>query len=147
MGAKGHRGRLLGAALCEFLAHALRPSPHRHDLDPPRAHLPQRELPFDACVVELPQGSVDGGGGRRVPELVGDDEPPVPVVARVWLGVAGGEQDRGLDITAQVVDAQVELGSVQSLGSESTICWNVSASAIAKSLSLAWPSRAWTSGQ
>jgi hypothetical protein len=43
-----------------------------------------------------------------VAEAVGDEQPPVPVVARVGLGVARDEQRRRVDV-ALLFDPQVEL--------------------------------------
>ena len=97
------------AALGEFLADAFWTPPHRDDLHPPLTHLPERQLTFDTGVVELFERAVDRGGGRGVAEPVGAEQPPVPVLPRVGLGVAGRKQDGGFDVAAEVVDPKVEL--------------------------------------
>ena len=60
-------------------------------LDAARAHLAEDELAVDAGVVEQLQRAVHGGRRRGVAEAVGDEQPPVPVVLRVRLRVAGHE--------------------------------------------------------
>jgi hypothetical protein len=67
------------------------------------------ELAADARVVEQLQGAVHRGHRRGVPEVVGHQQPPVPIVARVGLRVAGDEVERGVDVARLVVDAQVQL--------------------------------------
>ena len=104
--------------------------PHIWDgLDAAGAQLAQRELAPDARVVEQVQRAVHGLRRGGVAEPVGDEQAPVPVVPRVGLRVDGEQEHRGIDVAA-LVDAQVELHAVQSDGSESRICWKVSASAM-----------------
>jgi hypothetical protein len=103
------RAALLDAPLRELAAHALRAAPHGHDLNTALAHLAYDELAVDPGAIELKQHAVDRLRRSRVPELVRAVDPPVPVAARVALGVALGEHHGGLYIAALVRDAQVEL--------------------------------------
>src|SRR6185369_6463277 len=83
--------RLLRADALELLAHGLGPAPHLHDLDAAAARLAHPQLALQAGVVEQLQRAVDGRGGRRVAEAVRDEDPPVPVVLGVRLGVDRAE--------------------------------------------------------
>ena len=60
-------------------------------------------------VVEQLERAVHRGHRRGVAEAVRHQQPPVPVVARVGLRVAGDEVQRGVDVARLVVDAQVQL--------------------------------------
>ena len=75
----------------------------------PGADLADCHLAGDLSLVEQLQRRVHGRHRRGVAEAVRDDHAPVPVVAGVWLRVAGDEQDRGVDVAAFVEDPQVEL--------------------------------------
>jgi tRNA-modifying protein YgfZ len=99
----------LRPALGELLADAFWTPPHWDDLNPPLPYLAQGELTLDAGLVELPQDAGDRGSGGSVPEPVGHNQAPMPVLPRIGLRVAGREQHGRFDITAQVVNAQVEL--------------------------------------
>jgi len=72
------------------------------------AHLPHRHLAGDPGVVEQHEAAVHGGGGGGMAEAMGDQEPPVPIGARVGLRVAGHEVDGRVDVAPTVVDPQVE---------------------------------------
>jgi tRNA-modifying protein YgfZ len=100
---------LLPAAPGELPAGALRPAPHRDDLDAALPDLAQGQLPLDPRLVELPQDTVNGGCRGGVPEFVGAHETPVPVVARIGLGVALRENHGGVHVPFLVADAQIEL--------------------------------------
>lgn len=71
--------------------------------------LAQRELTLDAGFVEEAQGTVSRGHRGSVPEIMGDQQVPVPVVVRVGLGVTRREVDRRVDIARLVLDAKIEL--------------------------------------
>ena len=103
------RHRLLRAAALELVADRLRPAPHLLDLDAPGAQLAQRELALDAGLVEELQRAVDRRRRSGVAEAVGDEQPPVPVVLGVGLGVGRDEVRRRVDVAALVGDPQVEL--------------------------------------
>ena len=92
-------------------------------------------------LVEQPERPVHGRRGGGVAELVGDEDPPVPVVVRVGLRVDLHEQRRRVDV-AGLLTRRSSSRSVQSDGSESTISWKVSASGMIAARSAAWPTAA-----
>src|SRR3954453_2973900 len=105
--------RAIGPLLAEEppagLAERLRAAPLRlggRATDPRLAH---GDLAGDPRFVEDLQRRVRGGRGGGVPEAVGDDDPEVPVVLRVRLGVAGDHVDRRVDVARLVEDADVDL--------------------------------------
>ena len=99
---------LLRADAAELLPHRLAAAPHLHGLDAPGAQLAQHQLAGDPGVVEQLERAVRRRRRGGVPELVGDEDAPVPVVVRVRLGVDLHDERRGVDV-AGLVHAQVEL--------------------------------------
>src|SRR5215204_2917574 len=99
---------LLRADAAELLPHRLGAAPHLGRLDAAGAPLAQDELALDAGVVEQLQRAVHGWRRGGVPELVGDEDLPVPVVVRVRERVAGHDERRRVHV-AILLDAQVEL--------------------------------------
>src|SRR5271168_535242 len=89
--------RLLRAQATEVFAHRLRAAPPLRDLGPSLAQLAQDQLALDPGVVEQAERSVDGRRRGGVAEAVRDEQPPVPVVVRVGLRVAGRQVDGGVD--------------------------------------------------
>ena len=116
----------------ELLAHGLRPPPHRGTTSTrPLRTSRTASSPSMPGVVEQLQRAVDRRRRGGVAEAVGDEDAPVPVVLGVGLRVAGDEVTRGLDVARSSKIRRSSSRSVQSSGSESTICWKVSARPIA----------------
>lgn len=97
------------AALTELFAHALRPAPHLNYLGAAFTDLAQVELTGEPLLVEPPQHPEHRLRSRRLPEAVGDRNPPVPLRLRIRLGVDQAEVDGSVDVSVFVIDPQIEL--------------------------------------
>ena len=95
------------AAGAELAPHRFRAAPHLNDLGPALLDVADDQLAGDPLLVEQRQGPLHGLGSGRVPEAVGNVDPPVPVGPRVRLGVDLGHQHRCVDVQVLVGDPQV----------------------------------------
>src|SRR5207248_10194889 len=100
---------LLGADPPELLADGLGATPHLRDLHAPAAHLAHRQLARDPRLVEQPHCGMRRRDRGGVAKAVRHEDPEVPVVVRVRLGVARDHVHGGVAVARLVLDPQVEL--------------------------------------